>query len=52
MLTIVRKEHFTGARIKAIYMLKQKRSASEIKAATRVLKTRVYNLAKVARQRR
>jgi hypothetical protein len=42
------KEHTVGARIKAIYMLKDGQSASKIKAATRVSKSRVYTLAAVA----
>jgi hypothetical protein len=48
---IIRKEYLTSARIKAIYMLKQKRSAGDIKKATRVSRTRVYELASLARQR-
>jgi len=48
---IIRKEHSTGARIKAIYMLEQKRSAGDIKKATGVSRTRVYELASLARQR-
>jgi hypothetical protein len=52
MPDIVRKEHSTGARIKAIYMLEQRRSAGDIKKATGVSRTRVYKLASLARQRR
>ena len=52
MPDIVRKEHLTGARIKAIYMLEQRRSAGDIKKATGVSRTRVYELASLARQRR
>jgi len=48
---IICKEHSTGARIKAIYMLEQKRSAGDIKKATGVSRTRVYELASLARQR-
>jgi hypothetical protein len=40
--TITRKEHFTGARIKAIYMFKQKKSLAQIKNVTEVPKTAVY----------
>ena len=52
MPDIARKEHSTGARIKAIYMLEQRRSAGDIKKATGVSRTRVYELASLARQRR
>jgi hypothetical protein len=48
---IIRKEHSTSARIKAIYMLEQKRSTGDIKKATGVSRTRVYELASLARQR-
>jgi transposase len=48
---IVRKEYVTSARIKAIYMLEQRRSAGDIKKATRVSQTRIYELASLARQR-
>jgi hypothetical protein len=34
---IIHKEYLTSTRIKAIYMLKQKRSIGDIKKATRVL---------------
>ena len=44
-----RKEHSTGARIKAIYMLEEKKSAEKILAAIGVLRTRTYALAAVAR---
>jgi len=50
--TIGPKEHSTGARIKAIYMLKEKKSLAQIKEATGVPKTAVYRLAAVARERR
>jgi hypothetical protein len=46
-----RKEHSTGARIKAIYMLEEKQSADKIKEATGVTRTRAYALAAVARER-
>jgi hypothetical protein len=48
---IIRKEHLTSARIKAIYMLKQRRSAGDIKKAIGVSRTRIYKLASLARQR-
>jgi hypothetical protein len=46
---IVRKEHSTGARIKAIYMLEQRRSAGDIRKAIGVSRTRIYELASLAR---
>jgi hypothetical protein len=46
-----RKEHSTGARIKAIYMLEEKKSAGKILEATGVSRTRAYALAAVARER-
>jgi hypothetical protein len=46
-----RKEHSTSARIKAIYMLKERKSANQIKAATGVSRSRAYALAQVARER-
>jgi hypothetical protein len=46
---IIRKEHSTSARIKAIYMLEQKRSIGDIKKAIGVSRTRVYDLASLAR---
>jgi hypothetical protein len=48
---IVRKEHSTGARIKAIYMLEEKKSAIQIKVAIGVSRTLVYHLAAVVRER-
>jgi hypothetical protein len=48
---IIYKEHSTSARIKAIYMLEQKRSAGNIKKAIGVSRTRIYELASLARQR-
>jgi hypothetical protein len=45
------KEHSTSTRIKAIYILEQRRSAGDIKKATGVSRTRVYELASLARQR-
>jgi len=47
--SIVRKEHSTSARIKAIYILEQKRSVGDIKKAIGVSRTRVYKLASLAR---
>ena len=47
--TIGPKEHSTGARIKAIYMLKQRRSAGDIRKAIGVSRTRIYKLASLAR---
>jgi transposase len=46
-----RKEHSTGARIKAIYMLEEKKSAGKILEVTGVSRTRAYALAAVARER-
>jgi hypothetical protein len=51
MPKIARKEHSTGARIKAIYMLEEKISAEKILAAIGVSRTRTYALAAMARQR-
>jgi hypothetical protein len=42
VFTTTHKKHFIGARIKAIYILKQKKSLAQIKNATEVLKTAVY----------
>jgi hypothetical protein len=49
--TLRPKEHFTGARIKAIYMLKDKKSLTQIREATGVLKSAVYRLVAVAKER-
>jgi hypothetical protein len=46
-----RKEHSTGIRIKAIYMLKEKKLARKILEAIGVSRTRAYALAAVARER-
>jgi hypothetical protein len=46
-----RKEHSTSARIKAIYILEERKSADQIKAATRVLRSYAYALAQVTRER-
>ena len=45
------KEYSTSARIKAIYMLKDKKPMSQIKEAIGVFRTRVYALAALARER-
>src|SRR5882757_5846359 len=49
--TIGPKEHSTGARIKAIYMLEDKKSLGQIREATGVPKSAVYRLVAVARER-
>jgi hypothetical protein len=49
--TTPRKEHSTRARIKAIYMLKERKSLSQILAATRIAKSNVYRLIAVAKER-
>lgn len=46
-----RKEHSTRARIKAIYMLEERKSLSQILAATRIAKSNVYRLMAVAKER-
>jgi hypothetical protein len=46
-----RKEHSTNAKIKAIYMLEEKKSARKILEVTRVSRTRAYALAAVAKER-
>jgi hypothetical protein len=51
MPKITRKEYSTGAKIKAIYMLKEKKSAGKILEVTRVSRTRAYALAVVAKER-
>jgi hypothetical protein len=45
-----RKEHSTGTRIKAIYILKEKKSAGKILEITGVSRTRAYALAIVTRE--
>ena len=49
MPNIVRKEHSTSTRIKAIYMLEQRQSAGNIRKAIGVSRTRIYKLASLAR---
>jgi hypothetical protein len=49
--TTARKEHSTGARIKAIYMLEEKKSPARIKKATGVPKPTLYRLYTIARER-
>jgi hypothetical protein len=51
MPKITHKEHSTSARIKAIYMLKEKKSTRKILEAIRVSRTRAYALVIVARER-
>jgi hypothetical protein len=51
LTTLGPKEHSTGARIKAIYMLEDKKSLGQIREATGVPKSAVYRLAAVARER-
>jgi hypothetical protein len=51
LITLGPKEHSTGARIKAIYMLEDKKSLGQIREATGVPKTALYRLAAVARER-
>ena len=46
-----RKEHSTSARIKAIYMLEEKKSTGKILEATGVSRTRAYALVIVVRER-
>jgi hypothetical protein len=52
LTTLGPKEHSTGARIKAIYMLKDKKSLGQIREATGVPKSAIYRLAAIARERR
>ena len=51
MPKITRKEHSISARIKAIYMLEEKKLAGKILEAIGVSRTRAYALAAVARER-
>jgi hypothetical protein len=51
LITLGPKEHSTGARIKAIYMLEDKKSLGQIREATGVPRSAVYRLAAVARER-
>jgi hypothetical protein len=51
MPKITYKEHFTSARIKAIYMLKEKKLARKILEAIGVSRTHAYALAAVAKER-
>jgi hypothetical protein len=46
---IICKEHLTSARIKAIYILEQRRSMDNIKKAIEVSRTRIYKLTSLAR---
>jgi hypothetical protein len=49
--TLGPKEYSTGARIKAIYMLEDKKSLGQIREAIGVPKSAVYRLVAVARER-
>ena len=49
---IIYKEHSTSTRIKAIYILEQRRSAGDIRKAIGVSRTRIYKLTSLARQYR
>ena len=49
--TLGPKEHSTGARIKAIYMLEDKKSLVQIREAIGVPKSAVYRLVAIARER-
>jgi transposase len=51
LATLGPKEYSTGARIKAIYMLEDKKSLGQIRKATEVPRSAVYRLAAVARER-
>ena len=51
LATLGPKEYSTGARIKAIYMLEDKKSLGQIREAIGVPKTALYRLAAVARER-
>jgi hypothetical protein len=51
MSKVVKKEHTTGARIRAIYMLNEKQPWARITVVTGISKSRVYALAAVARER-
>ena len=50
IITPLRKEYLIEAKIKAIYMLKEKKLAREIKKATNVSRTRVYALFTIAKK--
>jgi hypothetical protein len=52
LTTLGPKEHSTGARIKAIYMLEDKKSLGQIREAIGVPRSAVYRLVAVARERR
>jgi hypothetical protein len=49
--TLRPKEHFTSTRIKAIYILKYKKSLGQIREAIRVPKLAIYRLVAIARER-
>jgi hypothetical protein len=53
VLTTLRlKEYSTSAKIKAIYMLKDKKSLGQIREAIGVLKSAIYRLVAITRERR
>jgi translation initiation factor 2B subunit (eIF-2B alpha/beta/delta family) len=52
LATLGPKEYSTGTRIKAIYILEDKKSLGQIREATGVCKTALYRLAAVAREYR
>jgi hypothetical protein len=52
LTTLGPKEHSTSTRIKAIYILKDKKSLGQIREAIGVPRSAVYRLVAVARERR
>lgn len=51
LVTLTKKEHTAGARIRAIYMLYKKKTAVQITVVTGVSRSQAYSLAAVARER-
>jgi hypothetical protein len=51
LITLRPKEHFTSAKIKAIYMLKDKKTLGQIREATGVPRSAVYRLIAIAKER-
>jgi hypothetical protein len=51
MSKVVKKEHTTGVRIRAIYMLNEKQPWARITIVTGILKSCVYALAAVVKER-
>jgi hypothetical protein len=49
---ITRKEHFINIQIKAIYILKEKKSLSQIKEAIKVFKITIYRLYAIIKERK